>query len=292
MRAHFRSFFTLATLFTTLGLSPFGSGLSTSGVAGAYASAAAQVTEKAGRELVELPDTDGAGLLPKPPKLEKDGSSTAPDPTKCTTKCVTPFGTLLGSVDGADSLSNCKSTCVRPEYSFLNLKTGEVSVHKEDPKSDELRYIGLTYQCVEYARKWWMKNKGITFGSIDSAYEIIYLEEGENIRTKQKFPLARSVNGTAKRAPQRGDLIIYSPDESREDWKHGHVAVVVGVDVRKGTVDVAEENYDNKRWKKPKAYARRLSLFQEGGLYTLHDLAPGVHSDSTAGRISGWIYPK
>jgi len=84
----------------------------------------------------------------------------------------------MSIADGVEGRSNCVSICIRPEYSFLDLQSGAVSVRPEDPKQDNLRYIGVTYQCVEYVRKWWMKNKGITFGRIDSAYEIIYLTEG------------------------------------------------------------------------------------------------------------------
>ena len=241
---------------------------------------------------LNLPFTDGIGLLPKPPKPTETTPQATPEPDACTNGCETPFGKLLGSVDGTDSFSNCKSTCVKPEYSFLDFSTGQVSVHKKDPQKEDLRYIGVTYQCVEYARKWWMKNLGITFGSIDSAHEIIYLTEGEKIRSKDKFPLARSINGTASRAPKRGDLVIYYPDATREDWKHGHVAVVVAVNLGKGFVDLAEENYDNKPWRKPRAYSRRISIYQTGGQYTLIDLAPGARADAKAGRISGWIYPK
>lgn len=107
-------------------------------------------------------------------------------------------------VDGVKAFSNCKSTCIQSEYSFFHLKNKAVSIHKADPKDNNLHYIGLTYQCVEYARRWWMKTKGITFGDIDSAYEIMYLKNGEDIYSKRNFLLARSVNGSATRAlPER-----------------------------------------------------------------------------------------
>jgi len=139
---------------------------------------------------VELANTDGYGLLAKPaPLSSEEGKALYENGLKaCSDSCVTPFGQTLGAVDGAISYSNCKSTCIKPEYSFLNLKTNEITLHTKDPKDNNLHYIGVIYQCVEYARKWWMLNKGITFGSIDSAFEIIYLTEGKNIRTNEKFP--------------------------------------------------------------------------------------------------------
>ena len=243
--------------------------------------------------LVELPNTDGYGLLAKPPAFSATESVAlfAKGKAACNSDCVTPFGELLGVADGAEGVSNCRSICIRPQYSFLNLSSGEVTVHDDDPKDDNLHYIGVTYQCVEYARKWWMKNAGITFGDIDSAHEILYLTEGSDIRSKASFPLARSVNGTAKRAPRRGDLVVYYPDRDIPEWRHGHVAVVVHVDLEQGAVALAEENYDNEPWQDPEAYARQISLFEINGRYTLLDVPPDGADNEGGGRISGWIYP-
>ncbi|MDQ2695382.1 MAG: CHAP domain-containing protein [Pseudomonadota bacterium] len=242
---------------------------------------------------VDLPHTDGYGLLAKPPAFTEAESARIFMEGKlaCDGPCVTPFATVLGVADGAEGRSNCVSACIRPEYSFLDLQTGAVSVHQEDPKQDHLHYIGVTYQCVEYVRKWWMKNKGITFGSIDSAHEILYLTEGADIRSKAAFPLARSINGTATRPPKRGDLLIYYPERSDPEWRHGHAAVVVAVDLEQGIVSLAEENYDNAPWQDPDAYARRIRLFNVAGRYTLLDVAPDAAGNPEGGRISGWIYP-
>jgi hypothetical protein len=242
---------------------------------------------------VELPHTDGYGLLPKPPPFTEEESKQifAEGQQACEGPCATPFGTVLGVADGAEGRSNCISTCIRPEYSFLDLQSGDVSVHKEDPEKENLHYIGLTYQCVEYTRKWWMKNKDITFGSIDSAHEILYLTEGTNIHSKETFPLARSINGTAKRPPKRGDLVIYYPDREDPEWRHGHAAVVVAVDLEEGVVSLAEENYDNTPWQDPDAFARQIRLFEVGGRYTLLDVPIDASKNADGGRISGWLYP-
>lgn len=245
-------------------------------------------------EIVQLPHTDGYGLLAKPPAFTKQQSAQMFEQGKqaCNKDCVTPFGQALGAVDGAVGQSNCKSTCINPEYSFLNLNTGEITVHKSDPGKKHLHYIGVVYQCVEYARKWWIINKGITFGSIDSANEILYLTEGKDIRSNKPVPLARSVNGTAKRPPQRGDLIIYYPDRSVPKWANGHVAVVLDTDLNKGIVSIGEQNYLNASWEDPKAYTRKLRLFNIGERYTLLDVAVDAHTNLSGGLISGWIYPR
>lgn len=136
-----------------------------------------------------------------------------------------------------------------------------------------------------------MKNKGATFGSVDSAYEIIYLTEGGNIRSGENLPLARSINGTARRPPKRGDLVVYYPDRADPEWRHGHAAVVAAVDLDKGIVALAEENYDNQPWQDPKAYACQIRLFAVGGRYTLLDVPLNASNNPEGGRIAGWIYP-
>jgi len=264
-----------------------------SGMADADSSATPALPRPIAANDAELPYTDGFGLLPKLPAFTAIESAAYLTAGKqaCEGQCVTPFGQVLGVADGATSYSNCVSTCIRPEFSFLDLKTGDVTVHQEDPKNPQLHYIGVTYQCVEYARKWWMKNKNITFGSIDSAYEIIYLTEGKQIRTQESFPLARSINGVAQRAPRRGDLVVYYPDREDPEWRHGHVAVVVATDLEAGTVALAEENYDNAPWQDPKAFARQIRLFNVGGRYTLLDVPVNSATNPTGGQIAGWIYP-
>lgn len=242
----------------------------------------------------QLANTDGSGLRDKPLAFTSKQSTAMFENNKqlCKTDCVHDFGTILGQANGIKAYSNCQSQCINPEFSFLNLTSGEVTIHKENPKDDNLHYIGLINQCVEYSRRWWMINKGITYGSIDSAHEIIYLTEGENIRSNKKFPMARSINGTAKRPPKTGDLIVYYPDRNNPLWRHGHVAVVVEVNLNKGTVSLAEENYDNQKWQEPNKYARKISLFNVNGSYTLLDVSPNNRANLTGGEISGWIYPK
>jgi len=240
-----------------------------------------------------MPNTDGYGMLPKPQAIP---ASILKDIFKkgllsCQSNCITPVGQVLGVADRVKAYSNCQSTCIQPDYSFLNLKNKAVTLHKSDPKNKELHYIGLTYQCVEYARRWWMKNKGITFGDIDSAYDIIYLSEGENIYDNSPFPLARSVNGSAKRAPQHGDLVIYYPFNDNVKWQFGHVAVIVDVDLEQGIVSLAEQNYNNLPWENPEKYARQIRLFNINGHYRLLDVSLADNKNKNGGLIAGWVYP-
>ena len=240
-----------------------------------------------------LPHTDGYGLLAKPAPLAEATRKQAYAQAKqaCDVGCVTPAGKLLGTADHVPAYSNCQSTCARSEFSFMDLRNKTISLHRKPPADKQQHYVGLSYQCVEYARRWWMTNLGITFGDVDSAHEILYLTEGEAIYSNAKFPLARSLNGTAKRPPKRGDLLIYYPNPNDPKWRHGHVAVIVGVDLARGWVNVAEQNYNNLPWAKPQQYARQLRLFNVGGRYHIEDIASDKTSNPNGGLISGWIYP-
>jgi hypothetical protein len=240
-----------------------------------------------------LETTDGFGLLTKPQAMLAVNNAQAESNalSLCETDCVNPSDTLLGSADGVDAFSNCQSNCIRSEYSFMDLQSKAISIYTNDPNDSALHYVGLIYQCVEYARRWWMKNLGITFGSIDSAYEIIYLTEGKHIESGESFSLSRSVNGTARRAPKRGDLLIYYATPDNQNWQYGHVAVIVGVDKNNGLVSLAEQNYSNQKWQNPKVFSRQIQMFEVAGRYQLIDVERAQNSNSSGGQIAGWVYP-
>ncbi|CRI64793.1 CHAP domain containing protein (fragment) [Thiocapsa sp. KS1] len=193
--------------------------------------------------------------------------------------------------DGAEARSNCVSTCVQPERSFLDLASGEIAVSRDTPPDSPAQYVGITYQCVGYARLWWMKNRSLTFGDVDTAHDILYLTEATDPRTGAVMPLGRSLNGTAQRPPERGDLVVYLADREDSEWRAGHVAVVVDVDRKQGLVALAEENYDNRPWEDPQAFARRIQMFEINGRFTLLDVEPSSRFSADGGRIAGWVYP-
>lgn len=235
------------------------------------------------------PLMDGKGLLEKPAALSEAVSASLYQEGQkaCGIDCVTPFGAVLGQSEGVESYSNCRSTCIKDSYSFLNLVDKSTSNHKSNPDDPKLHYIGLVYQCVEYARRWWMQNKGITFGDVDGASDIIYLDEVKDIYSNESFPLGRSINGSANRPPMVGDLLIYYAQVHLPTWRFGHVAVVVDVDLEQGFISVAEQNYNNKLWLKSDGYARKIKLVRQGKYYAVEEQNPAIDQ----GVIAGWVYP-
>ena len=173
----------------------------------------------------------------------------SPIPEACRSQCVTPYGKLLGkTADNIEAYSNCQSSCV-----------------VRQPNHFGGTYTGIKWQCVEYARRWLLVHDGVVFGDIDIAANMWdKINHVTNVSTQAVTPLVKYVNGSAE-MPQKGDLLIYA----REFERTGHVAVVVGVDSKGGTIKVAEENYSNTPW--PGDYSREIPFIRKDGKVWLLD---------------------
>lgn len=170
-------------------------------------------------------------------------------PDACRNECVTDYGKIVGvSKRGVKAYSNCNSNCVIFEPNTWN----EV-------------YTGIKWQCVEYARRWLLINKGAVYGDVDTAADIWknihYLTE---VKTSKSLPLKSYLNGS-RQAPRVGDLLIYS----KEFNNTGHVAVVIDVDYENSLVEVGEQNFRNEKW--PDNFARKIEYVKKGGSYWLLD---------------------
>lgn len=205
-----------------------------------------------------------------------------------TNKCVTPFGRELGQNDGIKAFSNCRSECVKPVPNKIS--------GKEVGSNDDV-FTGITWQCVEYARRWWILERGIAFGSIDTADEIYSLKEAKRIKDGAKINLKQESNASSF-APEVGSLLIYKKQPGNPNFQYGHVAVVVAVNLNKGYIDIAEANYNNKPWAVPKKYARRLAVELKDAKYTVYDInyldfkSGNKENQEKADIILGWIDPE
>ncbi len=169
-------------------------------------------------------------------------------PQQCSIDCQTPYGARLGSSpSGIIAHSNCSSDCV---------------IYKPNYHNDI--YTGIKWQCVEYARRWLLRNVEVVFGDVDVAADIWKLETVINPISKQTYIFESIVNG-AKALPAKGDLLIYG----KEYLSTGHVAVVIDVDKDKSLVHVAEQNYHNSKWQDD--FARSISYVERLEQYWLLD---------------------
>lgn len=169
-------------------------------------------------------------------------------PQNCTESCVTPYGEVLGTTaDGTQSYSNCQAQCV-----------------VFDPNRLDGTYTGIKWQCVEFTRRWLLRNRGLSFGDVDVAADMWALSSLTRPSDQVSVPLKTHENGSAQ-PPRRGDLLIYG----REYLGTGHAAIVLSVDYRKGIVRVAEQNFKNQKW--PGHFARSIQFISKNGRYWLLD---------------------
>ena len=164
-------------------------------------------------------------------------------PAACSAECATPYGKLLGrSPRKVAAYSNCRSECVAPEP------------HKVDGT-----YTGLKWQCVEYARRWLLVNRGMVFGDVDIAADIwTEIDQLTRVSDKTAVPLVAQLNGSGQ-PPQVGDLLIYA----KAFYGTGHVAVVLDVDSTGKRIAVGEQNFANKAW--TGTHARQIEYIERDG---------------------------
>ena len=127
---------------------------------------------------------------------------------------------------------------------------GVVAYINKGPNKGEKNYVngqytGLKWECVEYARRWFIQVRGITFEDVATAEDLWKLKTAKAKSKKIAF-----TNG--KGIPPVGALLIYRKTNKAP---YGHVAVVVKVN--RVTVDIAEQNYSLKKWK---GYSRRIHM--------------------------------
>jgi len=171
-----------------------------------------------------------------------------PLPAACTTHCDTPYGEVLGVGSGnVPAYSNCNSACV-----------------VFSPNKKEGTYTGIKWQCVEYARRWLLVNKGVVYGDVDIAADIWALDFVTRIKDQTKLKMSTYPNGSES-PPEVGDLLIYA----KAYLKTGHVAVISKIDPKSHTIQVTEQNYNNTKW--ADGYARSIPFVERDNKFWLLD---------------------
>lgn len=157
------------------------------------------------------------------------------------------FGVVLGSYKGVEGYSNRKAG--------WGAGPNEVNGY----------FTGYKYQCVEYARRWMILTKSLTFDSIGCAYEIFELDTVFNINLNTRTPMIAIDNGSS--IPPVADALLIYKKGPGVPW--GHVAVITEVDINRHFVRIAEQNEEDRYW--PGNYARQLRLEVSDGKYWIRD---------------------
>ncbi|OQS06837.1 hypothetical protein THRCLA_01148 [Thraustotheca clavata] len=156
-------------------------------------------------------------------------------------------GTVLGSALGVEGYNcNYKNNpdADLPDYDGSNFLGGLCT--------------GMKWQCVEYARRFWVLKKGIVLPSLSWAAHIwTKIEHVSRCDDYAIVPLQKLPNFGHEK-PMVGDFLVYQSTPNQ--WV-GHVAVVVDVLERNGKwyIRVGEQNQENNvYW--PGDYADELEL--------------------------------
>ena len=180
-------------------------------------------------------------------------------PDECKTNCDVEFGKMIGKIGNVPSYSNCNNNCTN----FID--GGVIFLNNETYFGKDI-FTGIRWQCVEYARRWLVVNKNSTFANIDSAFQIYTLDSVQDLIQEGVQKPFISIDNGDNRAPEVNDLIIYPFIE--KEAPHGHVAVIADLNLDKGYVDIAEQNYEN-FWVNEN-YSRRVVLLkcEQGNTYS------------------------
>jgi hypothetical protein len=157
-----------------------------------------------------------------------------------------PFGEPLGqSSDGVLSYSN-----------------GKALFNSEETHRFDGHFTGLKWQCVEFARRYLIQTRGLTFESVPFAYQIWdQIDHLNSIHNNEKLNLKNFVNGEIP-SLSKGDLLIYS----QEHLGTGHIALIEEVSKEKKSLRLIEANFLNTSW--PGTYAREIDYRPlDGGLW-------------------------
>jgi glutathionylspermidine amidase/synthetase len=152
-------------------------------------------------------------------------------------------------------------------YSSYNKKT---NLEKNYIKINNTNiFTGLKWQWVEFARRYLILKYNITFQEIDNAYQIFDLNNFNDITNNKLVKIKKCINGNYN-IIKEGSLLIWNHNVD----KTGHVAVITKVN--KDSIDIAEQNKENKKWKNN--YSRQIKFkYINNNIYILDE------------HIIGWI---
>lgn len=118
-------------------------------------------------------------------------------------------------------------------------------------------YTGKQWECVEYVRRWLILKKGVTFNDVKTAADVWHLDHVTQILDKTQRPFTSVADKT--QSPPVGSVLVFRPSKHNEH--KGHVAIVVRV--VGDDVDIAEQNWDHRRWNSDKSRTIQLSKEQD-----------------------------
>jgi hypothetical protein len=177
---------------------------------------------------------------------------------------VENFGTVIGSNRGTVAYSNQENTYVSNKNNYIT-------------HNNSSTFTGMKWQCVEYARRWLVDQKDISFGQVDYAINLPYIKEMHRISQPHKLLRLNHFFNAQSHSLEIGDLLIYDTTYAPIT---GHVAVVV--DISDTHVFVAEQNHDNTIWENSH-YSRKIPYMKNALVFHVQEegLASWIRFEET-----------
>ncbi len=182
---------------------------------------------------------------------------------------IEPFGAVLGYAPGGVAVYSSDYPSADPvempnRQSYRNYVDGV--------------YTGYKWQCVEFARRWLLLNRGYVFDDIAMAYDIFRLKKAHIVGSKETLPLHSFRNGS-RHHPEPGCMLIWN--EGGEFDVTGHVAIVT--EVFADRIRVAEQNVSHCHWDEGCDYSRELVVkIDDDGSYW-------IRCSFEDASILGWV---
>jgi hypothetical protein len=166
---------------------------------------------------------------------------------------------VIGYNNNPDHISTENSEELYDPVSYVNDSRGR------------LRYAGAKWQCVEFARRWWISELDVYLPMVPRACDIYTnLTKVKNLSTEKitYVGLLMLAQGETLSRPEVHDAVIW---KRTDNAPVGHIAVVS--EVTDEYVCVAEQNVDNNVMWKGGHYARKFPLVKnaETGAWSIVD---------------------
>lgn len=161
--------------------------------------------------------------------------------------CVTKFGNKIGNLKDVSAYSNCNNSFESGLDNVVSFKNKNV-------------FSGMKWQCVEYARRYFITKLGVTFQSVDGAEDVFALKTVKSINGK-KYKFKSYINNidctNENNMPMVHDVVIWA--RNKTDTPYGHIAVILKIEGNK--IFIGEQNWSNNAWTAPPdSYSRILKL--------------------------------
>lgn len=170
---------------------------------------------------------------------------------------------------------------------------GGVRVYSNDDRSGDAarpmvnrmrgRFTGLRWQCVELARRYWLRNLGLRLPRVPDAADLWWRVRTVRAGNRRLVVPRRWGWRRGSSPPPIGSLVVWDRVDPAD---HGHVAIVVGRGGRRRRfVCVVEQNYTDQPLRGGGRYSRRLAVAHATGRLFDPRAPPGERP------ALGWLEP-